>query len=30
MTLIGDILGDGVSVGLLAWLAFAMIRRERF
>jgi len=28
--ILSDILGDIVSVGLLAWLAFALIRRERF
>ena len=28
--ILSDILGGLVSSGLLAWLAFAVIRRERF
>jgi K+-transporting ATPase KdpF subunit len=28
--IISDILGGCVSFGLLAWLAFALTRRERF
>jgi hypothetical protein len=28
--IVGDMIGSIVSIGLLAWLAFALTRRERF